>query len=71
MYGHFVPLRAIAKELVARGFEVTFVTGSAYKESLEEIGCDFVPLIGYSDYTEKDFGKLPFSVSGIAQFRTR
>lgn len=66
VYGHLMPIRVIAKDLVARGFEVTFVTGSPYKSIMEEIGCSFVPLEGYSDYTEKDFEDLPFSVCGLS-----
>ena len=63
-------MRVIAKELIARGFEVTFVTGSVYRGRLEEIGCGFVSLEGYSDFTEKAFEKLPFSVRATAPFLT-
>lgn len=41
-------------ELITRGYEVTFVTGSAYRETIEEIGASFVPLSGYADFTEVD-----------------
>jgi UDP:flavonoid glycosyltransferase YjiC (YdhE family) len=54
IYGHVMPIRAIGKELVARGYKVTFVTGSFYKEILEAIGASLVPIEGYGDYTEAD-----------------
>lgn len=46
VYGHLMPIRAIGKELIARGYEVTFVTGSPYKKLLEDIGASHVPLEG-------------------------
>lgn len=52
IYGHVMPIRAIGKELINKGYEVTFVTGSHYKESLEAIGASLVPIEGYGDYTE-------------------
>lgn len=54
IYGHVMPIRAIGKELITRGYEVTFVTGSHYKKSLEDIGASLVPLEGYGDFTEAD-----------------
>lgn len=44
-----MPIRAIGKELIARGYEVTFVTGSAYKKLLEDMGASHVPLEGYAE----------------------
>lgn len=58
IYGHFAPVRAIAKELVARGYDVTFVTGSAYKESVEAIGAKLVPLEGRADFTEANLDEV-------------
>jgi UDP:flavonoid glycosyltransferase YjiC (YdhE family) len=57
-YGHLMPIRAIAKALVLRGYEVTFVTGSAYRELIEAIGANFIPLEGYSDLTEGDLDRM-------------
>lgn len=53
-YGHVMPLRAIGKQLISRGYEVTFVTSSAYKTLMEGDGASFVSLEGYSDFTEAD-----------------
>lgn len=33
---------------------MTFVTGSHYRKMIEEIGASFVPLSGYSDFTERE-----------------
>jgi hypothetical protein len=49
-----MPIRAIAKGLVAKGYEVTFVSASKYQKIMEEVGCDYVALEGYSDFTEAD-----------------
>ncbi len=54
IYGHLVPLRAIAKQLVDRGYEVTFVSASHYQKMFEEVGCTYVPFEGYADYWEGD-----------------
>jgi UDP:flavonoid glycosyltransferase YjiC (YdhE family) len=51
--GHVAPLRAIAKELITRSYDVTFVTGSEYEERIKEIGATYVPLSGTADFTEK------------------
>ncbi|MDG4758242.1 nucleotide disphospho-sugar-binding domain-containing protein [Micromonospora sp. WMMD710] len=48
-YGHIVPMRAIAADLVRRGHDVTFVTGSAYRDGVERDGVHFAPLSGAAD----------------------
>jgi len=48
--GHFLPIKAIAKALVARGFDVTFVTGNAFRDHVEETGASLVSLSGYGDF---------------------
>jgi hypothetical protein len=52
IYGHTMPMRAIAKGLVQLGFSVTFITGSYYRTAVETIGATFHPLSGYSDVSE-------------------
>jgi UDP:flavonoid glycosyltransferase YjiC (YdhE family) len=49
-----MPMRTIAKLLIASGYEVTFVSGSPYQKMIEEVGCTYVPLEGYGDWTEAD-----------------
>lgn len=34
---------------------MTFVSASPYRESLEEVGCSYVPLEGYANFTAADF----------------
>ncbi|KAK0102189.1 hypothetical protein ONS95_001015 [Cadophora gregata] len=55
IYGHIMPIRSIAKLLVARGYEVTFVSATHFRPALEEIGCDYVSIEGYGDFYEGDF----------------
>ncbi|KAI9640672.1 hypothetical protein NHQ30_010981 [Ciborinia camelliae] len=50
--GHFAPCKIIAKQLISRGYEVTFVTATRFGPGLEEIGATFVPLQGYSDFND-------------------
>ena len=52
IYGHLMPLVAIAKALIKRRYDVTMITGSFYQHKIEEIGAAFVPLSGYSNFTE-------------------
>ncbi|TVY46520.1 UDP-glucosyltransferase B1 [Lachnellula occidentalis] len=52
IYGHTMPLRAIARGLIERGFDITFVTGSHFRESIEAIGARFHPHSGYADISE-------------------
>jgi UDP:flavonoid glycosyltransferase YjiC (YdhE family) len=49
-YGHVAPLRPIAADLVRRGNQVTFLTGSAFRASIEETGARFVALPGEADF---------------------
>ena len=53
VYGHVMPLRAVARELIARGYNVTFLTGGDYRQSIEGIGATFVSLKGESDLSEE------------------
>jgi len=49
-YGHVAPLRPIAADLVRRGNQVTFLTGSGFRASIEETGARFVALPGEADF---------------------
>jgi UDP:flavonoid glycosyltransferase YjiC (YdhE family) len=53
VYGHVMPLRAIARALIQRGYDITFLTGSDYKQSIQSIGATFVPLTGEAEITEE------------------
>ena len=50
VYGHFAPLRAIAVDLVRRGHDVTFLTGSIFREALDGTGARFAALQGGADH---------------------
>lgn len=41
---------AIAKQLVARGYDVCFVSGSGYRQQVEAVGASFVSVEGYGDF---------------------
>lgn len=53
VYGHVMPLRAVARAITARGYDVTFLTGSEYKQSIEGTGATFVSLRGEADLAEE------------------
>lgn len=40
----------IAKQLVATGYEVCFVSGSGYRRQVEALGASFVSVQGYGDF---------------------
>ena len=48
--GHIIPMRTIAKDLVARGYDVCFVSGSGYRQYIEAIGASFVAVEDYGDF---------------------
>jgi len=52
VYGHIMPLRAIAQQLIKLNYEVTFLTGSDYESVISSISATFVPLKGEADITE-------------------
>lgn len=41
---------AIAGQLIARNYDVCFVSGSGYRQQAETLGAKFVPVEGYGDY---------------------
>lgn len=48
--GHIIPMLAIAGQLIARNYDVCFVSGSGYRQQAEALGAKFVPVEGYGDY---------------------
>ncbi|HYI50617.1 MAG TPA: glycosyltransferase, partial [Microbacterium sp.] len=52
--GHVTPMRAVAAALVARGHEVRFYTGAAFREGVESTGATFVPWRAAPDFDEYD-----------------
>ncbi|KAH7356946.1 putative UDP-glucuronosyltransferase 2A3 [Rhexocercosporidium sp. MPI-PUGE-AT-0058] len=58
VYGHVMPIRAVAKQIIARGYNATFLTGSEYQESIECIGAKFVALKGDADFTKDKIAEM-------------
>lgn len=52
--GHVAPLCAVATALVARGHEVRFYSGSAFRGRIQETGATFVPWNTPPDFDEND-----------------
>ena len=52
--GHVAPMRAVAEALVARGHDVRFYTGAAFRERVESAGARFVPWRMAPDFDEND-----------------
>ncbi|CAJ0550215.1 Ff.00g101450.m01.CDS01 [Fusarium sp. VM40] len=48
--GHIIPMLAIAGQLIARNYDVCFVSGSGYRQQAEALGAKFFPVEGYGDY---------------------
>lgn len=55
--GHVTPLLAVASELVARGHDVRFYTGSAFRQRVEASGASLVPWRTAPDFDEYDIQK--------------
>jgi UDP:flavonoid glycosyltransferase YjiC (YdhE family) len=49
IYGHVAPMLSIATDLIARGDDVTFMTGSSFREAVEKTGATFEPVSGLAD----------------------
>ncbi|KEY73874.1 hypothetical protein S7711_06084 [Stachybotrys chartarum IBT 7711] len=48
--GHIIPMLAIAEQLVACNYNVSFVSGSGYGPQVEAVGASFVSVEGYGDF---------------------
>lgn len=48
--GHLEIMRAIAADLVTRGFKVSFLTASCFRSRVEPTGCRFVSLDGVANF---------------------
>jgi MGT family glycosyltransferase len=56
--GHLNPLLAIVRMLRAEGHEITFLTGSAFRDRIENSGAKFVSLQGSADFDLRDFSSV-------------
>jgi UDP:flavonoid glycosyltransferase YjiC (YdhE family) len=55
-HGHVAPLRAVAAGLVERGYQVRFLTGARFEDSVRATGATFVPLPADADYDDRLLG---------------
>jgi MGT family glycosyltransferase len=53
--GHINPLLAIVRMLRAEGHNITFLTGSAFRDRIEDSGAKFASLQGRADFDGRDF----------------
>lgn len=53
IHGHVGPIVQVAAHLVGEGHEVTVVTGSRFRERVEQTGSAFVSLQGRADYDDR------------------
>lgn len=51
--GHVSPVLTLSKGLIEKGYDVTVVTGTAFKDKVEAIGATLVPLEGKADYSDE------------------
>ena len=69
--GHVNPLRPIAAHLVAKGYDVTFVTGTNLRDAVLSTGAAFHPLKGHADYdgpnVYQSFPQLTSVAPGVEQ----
>jgi hypothetical protein len=56
--GHINPLLAITRVLLAEGHEITFLTGGAFRDRIENGGAKFVSLHGHADFDGRDFSSV-------------
>ena len=59
VYGHVAQLLPVAADLVRRGHEVVFYTGSRFADRVRLTGAEFVPLGGIGDFDETSFADTP------------
>lgn len=56
IYGHVAPMLSIASDLIGRGDDVTFLTGSSFKDAVLKTGAKFEPVSGLADIDPALFG---------------
>lgn len=67
--GHVAPVLAVAAALVARGHDVRFYTGSAFRERVEATGATFVPWRAAPDFDEQNLSATFPRLVGKKGFR--
>lgn len=52
--GHIIPIIKVGKELLARGYDVSFLNGTIYRQKLTEAGFHFYPFLSRADPSSSD-----------------
>jgi MGT family glycosyltransferase len=58
VHGHVAPTVAVAADLVARGHDVTVLTGSRFRDAVEAVGASHRALTGIADFDDRDMAAL-------------
>lgn len=58
MSGHLMPIIPVIKSLVARGYEVSVITGTGFQDKIDATGASFIPLEGRANYRDETFGEV-------------
>jgi MGT family glycosyltransferase len=58
VHGHVAPTIAVAGDLVARGHDVSVLTGSRFRDAVRAVGANHRPLTGIADYDDRDLAAL-------------
>lgn len=56
--GHVSPILALSRGLVERGYDVSVVTGTAFKDKVEAIGATLMPLEGKANYSDETINTI-------------
>ncbi|MCV7377403.1 glycosyl transferase [Mycobacterium alsense] len=58
-HGHITPLLAVAQNLVKRGDDVRFITGSHFADKVTATGATFLPLVAEADFDQNLLATFP------------
>jgi UDP:flavonoid glycosyltransferase YjiC (YdhE family) len=50
---HFIPMQTISRNLLARGYQVTFITGEGFREQIEQTGAKCVVPSGWATFNDE------------------
>lgn len=58
MSGHLMPIIPVIKNLVNRGYDVTVITGTGFKDKIDATGAEFLALEGRANYRDETFAEV-------------
>lgn len=68
-YGHVHPMLTVAKELVDRGHDVRYLTGSRYSDAVAATGAEFVRAPKDSDFDDREMAENSPALTGLREMR--